>query len=191
MRWEIIGGEAYAMTPAPATRHQDILVELTAQFQEHFRGKSCRVYAAPTDVRLSPTDVVQPDLLVVCEKGKIKATHIEGAPALIVEVLSPATALLDRTRKMPLYAVAGVKEVWLINPYPWLVEVFVLDGATYRLAGSFSRGDKLASPTFPRLRVNLRRVFDFQIEPGEKIEFVREAHPPYGGRGGSSAKRVR
>ena len=179
-RWQVIGGDAYVMTPAPATRHQDVLVALAAQMQNHFGGHPCRVYVAPTDLKLSETDIVQPDLMVVCESEKIKSSHIEGPPTLVVEILSPATALLDRTRKMRLYAAAGVCEVWLITPYPWLVEVFVLDGATYRLSGSFTKGDKMASPAFPTLRIDLDRMFDFPLESGEETMMVRESHPPYG-----------
>lgn len=100
-RWEIVSGEAYDMTPAPTTRHQSALVELTSQFQTYFRGKKCGAFVAPTDVKLSEEDIVQPDLIVVCDRDKIQPTHIAGAPTLIVEILSPATALHDRMRKMP------------------------------------------------------------------------------------------
>ena len=179
-RWEIVGGEAYDMTPAPTTRHQGALVELTSQFQAYFRGKKCRAFIAPTDVKLSDTDIVQPDLIVVCDRGRIQPTHVAGAPTLIVEILSPATALHDRMRKMPLYAKAGVKEVWLITLYPWLVEVFTLHGEQYRVQGSYSKRDRLRSPLFPKLQINLAKVFDFHLEPGEKIAMVKESRPPYG-----------
>lgn len=181
-RWEIVGGEAYDMTPAPTTRHQSALVELTAQFQTYFGGKKCRAFVAPTDVRLSDEDVVQPDLMVVCDRDKIRPTHIEGAPTLIVEILSPATALHDRMRKMPLYAKAGVKEVWLVTLYPWLVEVFTLEGNRYQLQGAYSKKDRLRSPLFPKLKINLSKVFDFPLEPGEEIAMVKESRPPYGRR---------
>ena len=181
-RWEIVGGEAYDMTPAPTTRHQSALVELTSQFQTYFRGKKCRAFVAPTDVKLSDENVVQPDLIVVCDRDKIKPTHIAGAPTLIVEVLSPATALHDRMRKMPLYAKAGVREVWLVTPYPWLVEVFTLEGIRYQLQGIYSKKDTLRSATFQKLKINLSKVFDFPLEPGEKIAMVKESRPPYGRR---------
>lgn len=179
-RWEIIGGEAFAMSPAPTTRHQGILIELSAQMLDHFRDKRCVVFAAPTDVKLSEEDVVQPDLLVVCDKRKVKPTHIEGAPALIVEILSPSSALADRTLKMRLYAKAGVKEVWLVTPYPSLVEVFQLDGKAFKVAGAFGKDDTFGSPTFRDLRLDLKRLFDFPLEPGEEIRVVRETPPPYG-----------
>jgi Uma2 family endonuclease len=178
-RWEIIGGDAYAMSPAPGTRHQLVVGRLYQQMARRLRGKPCEVFLSPVDVRLSAGDVVQPDLAVVCDKARIRPTHIEGPPTLVVEVISPATALLDRTLKMRLYAQAGVREVWLVTPYPWLVEVFVLDGKNFRLAGSYRKEDVPRSPGFPDLRIDLERVFDFPLEPGEEIALVKEGHPPY------------
>jgi Uma2 family endonuclease len=180
-RWEIIGGEAYAMSPAPSTRHQSVLLELAAQLHLRFRGKPCRVFVAPTDVRLSEEDVVQPDVAVVCERERIKTTHINGAPTLVVEILSPATALLDRSRKLDLYGRSGVGEVWLVTPYPSLIEVFLLEETSYRLVHAYRKDEVFASATFKALRLDLRRVFDFPLEPGEEIEMVKEGHPPYGG----------
>ena len=136
-RWEILDGEAFAMTPAPSMRHQDVVAQLHVQLEAHFAGKTCRVVLSPADVKLSEHDVVQPDLAVVCDPRKIKPSHVEGAPTLIIEVLSPSTEVFDRRRKMVLYARSGVKEVWLVRPYPSLIEVYVLDGPSYRLAHAF------------------------------------------------------
>jgi Uma2 family endonuclease len=176
-RWELIDGEAYAMSPAPSPRHQGILNRLARFWDEYLDNKPCRVLPAPVDVRLTDEDVVQPDLVVVCESDKITRTHIEGAPTLVVEILSDSTALYDRNRKLRLYARSGIKEVWLVTPYPWLVEVFLLDGASYRLAGTYTKTDRLQSPTFPDLCMDLEKIFDFPIEPGEEIQMVKEGHP--------------
>ena len=185
-RWEIIGGETFAMTPAPNLRHQDIVTELSRQMANAFLDRPCKVYVSPTDVKLSEEDVVQPDLLVVCDKSKMKRTHIEGAPTLVIEVLSPSTAAFDRVRKLRLYAASGVQEVWLVTPYPHTVEVFALDGDEYRLAGVYGIEDTLLSRRFPDLTIDLERLFDFPIEPGERIEMVREGRPPYGRDAGGS-----
>lgn len=158
-------------------------------FDAFFEGKKCEPFAAPTDVKLSDEDVVQPDLLVVCEPDKIKTTHIEGPPTLIVEILSPSTALFDRARKMRTYAKFAVKEVWLVTPYPGLAEVFVLDGESYRLCGAYTKEDTLTSPTFPELEIDLRKVFDFPIEPDERIEMVKEGRPPYGKKRASHSRK--
>ena len=132
-RWELIDGEPFAMSPSPTDRHQLICVALVAGMAPHFRGKPCRLLVSPMDVKLSDTDVVQPDLLAVCDPNQFKGTHIEGPPALVVEVLSPSSELHDRMRKLDLYARYGVKEYWLVRPYPSAVEVLILDGPGYRI----------------------------------------------------------
>jgi Uma2 family endonuclease len=178
-RWEIVGGEAYDMSPAPLTRHQLILGELGGQMYEHFKGHRCRVWPAPVDVKLSDEDIVQPDLLVVCNPEQIQRTHIEGSPALVVEVLSESSLFHDRVRKMGLYARFGVREYWIVTPYPHLIEVYELEGDAYKLRGGYSKGDKLASPSFPELILDLDRVFDFPLAPGEAVKMVKEGRPHY------------
>jgi Uma2 family endonuclease len=178
------------MSPAPTTRHQRIQLELMMQVGAFFRGKKCQVFPAPTDVKLSEFDVVQPDIAVVCDKGQITPTHIEGAPTLIVEILSPSTAAYDRIRKLPLYAASGVKEVWLITPYPWLAEVFVLDGGSYRLDRAYGKDGIVQSRVFRSLRIRLAAVFNYPIDPGERVVMVKEGRPPYGkGKPGSVDSR--
>ena len=86
--WEIIRGEAFAMTPAPSTRHQKIVMELAGEMHSHFKGGRCELYPAPTDVKLFNTDIVQPDILVVCDSTQIKKTHIHGPPSLVIEIPS-------------------------------------------------------------------------------------------------------
>ena len=91
-RWELIDGVAYNMTPAPSRRHQDVSIELAAQFKVFLRGKQCRVYDAPFDVRLPAPDdtdqttstVVQPDLVVVCDSAKLEDQGCKGAPDLVI-----------------------------------------------------------------------------------------------------------
>jgi Uma2 family endonuclease len=181
-RWEIVGGEAFAMSPAPTTRHQRIVTQLTRSLEEHFSKKQCDVFVAPTDVKLSDIDVVQPDLLVVCDKDKIKPTHIEGAPSLVIEVLSPSTSGFDRIHKLPLYAVSGVREVWLVTPYPYAVEVFVLHGEHYMLMKSCEKQGKLNSEIFPELTIDLEKLFDFPLTQEEQAAVVKEKRTPYGSK---------
>jgi Uma2 family endonuclease len=181
-RWELIGGEAHAMSPAPSLRHQRIQSVFAAQLEAFFRGKKCQVFPAPTDVKLSEFDVVQPDIAVVCERERFQTTHIDGPPTLIVEILSPSTATYDRVRKLPLYAASGVREVWVITPYPWLAEVFVLDGGSYRLERAYGKDGVLQSRVFRSLKIRLADVFNYPIDPGERVEMVKEGRPPYGKR---------
>ncbi len=183
-RWEIVGGRAYAMSPSPGANHQAVQLALGLQLGAFLKGRRCRLFTAPFDVKLSDQDVVQPDLLVVCDRNQIKSSHMEGAPTLVVEILSNSTALLDRTAKMELYARAGVKEVWLATPWPSLVEVYRLDGKTYRLVKAYKKDDVLRSPRFPKLRVNLAEVFDLPVPPekGQEQLVVREPPPAYASR---------
>jgi len=177
-RWEIVGGEAFLLA-APSTRHQRILIQLSVRFEEYFKGKRCLVFPAPTDVKLSDEDIVQPDLCVVCDPRQITLSHIEGAPTLVVEILSPSTTVLDRGRKLRLYAQSGIKEVWLITPYPWFAEVLVLESGSYRFDRAYEKEEILESRTFPDLKIHLAEIFNYPIDPSEQIEMVKEGHPPY------------
>ena len=130
--WEIIEGEAWYMSPAPNIEHQDICGEVFVKFKNYLRlkGSTCKAYTAPTDVVFDDHNVVQPDVLVICDSSKIGDKNIQGAPDLIVEVLSPATAGKDRRTKRELYEKHGVKEYVLIDPPQQLVEVYrLIDGA--------------------------------------------------------------
>ena len=178
-RWEIIAGEIFDMSPAPTTRHQSIVAELSFQLMGFFKGKPCKPFIAPTDLKLSDEDVVQPDLMVVCDTDQITESHVEGAPALGIEILSPSTQNHDRKRKMELFARTGVKEVLLVSPIPPAIEVFLLDGATYRFVGMYQIGDEFKSPSFPDLKLNLDEVFDFPLEPGEQVYVVKEDDVKY------------
>lgn len=186
-RWELIGGEPFDMSAAPLLRHQSIVVKLSAAMEIYFRGRRCTVFPAPTDVRLSQEDVVQPDVVVVCNPEQLKRTHIEGAPALVVEILSPSTLVHDRVRKMNLYAGSGVREVWLITPYPWLAEVYVLDGNSFRLSKAYGREDTLQRVAFPELQIVLAEIFDYPIAPDEQVDLVKEGRPPYAPRAAAAA----
>jgi Uma2 family endonuclease len=181
-RWELIGGEAYAMSPSPGARHQRVSLALGAKLHALLSGKRCEAFIAPMDVHLSGADVVQPDVLVVCDPRKITETHIEGAPDLVVEVASRSSVRHDRLVKLKLYARYGVKEYWLVTPYPHLVEVLVLDGLTYRVHDVSGKADMLTSPTLPGLEIALESIFDFPIPESERIEEVREGTPPYARR---------
>lgn len=181
-RREIIGGEAYAMSPSPTSRHQRIAVELVATLKRKLGRGPCEVLVAPMDVKLSEADIVQPDVFVVCDKRQDKGTHFEGPPKLVVEILSEATAQHDRQRKSRLYAWAGVPEFWVVTPFPELIEVFSLDGATYRLLHVFKKEDTLVSPVFPKLKIRLKDVFAMPPDPGATRLLVREPGPRPGRR---------
>jgi Uma2 family endonuclease len=132
-RWEIIDGVAYSMSTAPSASHQAACGELYLQVGNQLRGKPCKLFIAPFDVRFERKDdtdkVVQPDLLVVCDPSKITPQGIVGAPDWIVEVLSPATASRDQITKRALYEAAGVREYWLVHPTDRILTIYKLGTA--------------------------------------------------------------
>jgi len=178
-RWELIGGVAHAMSPSPLVEHQDIAISLGAKMRDYFAGKKCRALMAPMDVKLSDEDVVQPDLLVVCDPSQIKG-HIEGPPALVVEILSPGNARKDRLIKTELYARFGIKEYWIVTPFPCMVEIFVLEEGRYVFWKGFTEENVLASPSFPDLQIELKGVFEFTLQQhAHEIRVVKEGPARY------------
>lgn len=167
-RWEIIDGFAYDMTPAPSLEHQEILGELFNQFKNYLKGKSCKVFVAPFDVVLpeklesenESTTVVQPDILVVCDKSKLKENGCFGAPDLIAEILSPSTTSKDINEKYILYEKHGVREYWIVFPERKRVEVFTLSPAgKYLKPLVYSRDEEIKVGIFDDLTIDLKTVF--------------------------------
>jgi Uma2 family endonuclease len=166
-RWEIINGAVYSMTPAPSRRHQDISRELGFQIASYLKGKMCTLYYAPFDVRLPDypdqpdneiTNVVQPDLLVVCDRTKLDDKGLKGAPDWIIEILSPSTSLHDMTVKYSLYEKAGIKEYWIVDPANALVTVYTLIDGRYIRSGVFGKNDNVPSGIFKDLLIDMTQV---------------------------------
>lgn len=134
-RWELIDGVAYAMSPAPTWKHQGISRNLIGQLYAFLDGKSCKVFAAPFDVRLNAeTDddtVVQPDIVIICDHSKLGGTGCAGAPDMVVEILSPSTASKDMLLKYNKYLNAGVREYWIVDPDTQVVRVCILRDGKY------------------------------------------------------------
>lgn len=111
-RWEIIDGVAYNMALAPSSAHQDVCCELHAQVRTQLRGKPCKVFAAPFDVRFENSD-----------STKITSRGLIGTPDWIVEILSSSTAGKDQILKRALYEKQGVREYWLVHPVDRVVTI--------------------------------------------------------------------
>ena len=171
-RWELIDGVAYAMS-APLRAHQDISREMLMQFGNYLHGKPCKVYAAPFDVRLNAdtTDdtVVQPDLLVVCDRSKLDDKGCKGAPDLIIEILSPSTAGYDRIVKFHQYLKAGVREYWMVDPEEKIVQVCVWKEGQYFIM-AYAETDTIPVSVLPGLEIRLPDVFAEVLTPGEGAE---------------------
>jgi Uma2 family endonuclease len=161
-RYQLLDGEMI-VAPSPTTRHQTICIKLATElFQFVSQNDLGQVFSAPYDVVLSNHDVAQPDILFVSNRRShiVTAANIQGAPDLIVEVLSPGTQQYDRGYKRTLYARHGVREYWLVDPDAETVEVLVEGGdAGLTPAAAYGRADTLVSPLLPGLSLNLSRVF--------------------------------
>jgi Uma2 family endonuclease len=139
VRYQLIDGDAYLMTPAPDLLHQDVAGEIYFQARQALLGKTCRAFIAPLDVRLPKCNeadaeidsVVQPDILVVCDSTKLDKRGVRGAPDWIVEVLSPSTAGLDQIKKRILYETSGVREYWLVHPVDRVLTIYRLQDGEY------------------------------------------------------------
>jgi Uma2 family endonuclease len=130
-KWELIDGFPYAMSPAPTTKHQRITASLLSEF--HFALKKCshcHVYD-PVDYKVAEDTVLQPDILVIC--GEPKLSYLDFAPSLIVEVLSPSTALKDRHTKYAIYESNGVKYYLIVSPDTGEIELYELVNGAYNL----------------------------------------------------------
>jgi Uma2 family endonuclease len=166
-RWEIIDGVAYNMTPAPVVKHQRIVSKLDRKLGEQAEEKGCTLFIAPTDVVFDEHNVVQPDVLVVCDRAKITEKNIRGAPDLVIEVLSPSTSVKDRREKKLLYERFGVREYILIHPEDELVERFFLEGGAYRAPDIFNWDEPLEILSLA-IDLPLWEVFEKNREQGEK-----------------------
>ena len=148
-RYELLDGELI-MAPAPDEPHRRAQAELgTMLFTFVKQNNLGRVYFAPTDGVLSDVDVVQPDLLFISNERRHIITHtsIQGAPDLVVEILSPSTASRDKGYKRSLYAQHGVKEYWMSGTAPGAVTVLLLGENGFEVVGTYGEGDTLISPT--------------------------------------------
>ncbi len=163
-RWELIEGIAYSMSPAPNRRHQGIHREIMGQLISYFKGKPCKLYPAPIDVFLPETDdspddistIVQPDILVVCDPAKLKEVGILGAPDFIIEILSPATAFRDQSKKKLLYEKHGVKEYWIVNPETLEALIYRLKGDRYELPVAADLRHPTPVSLFPGLELSVQ-----------------------------------
>lgn len=155
-QYEVIKGVLY-MAPSPTTKHQKISRNLGWEMWKFVREHSLgEVLAAPTDVYLPGQETpVQPDLIFVAAEqvSIISERGIEGAPDLIVEILSPKTWWRDRRIKLPLYEETGVRECWLVDPDAGVIEVYVLRGQTFALVGQWGSGETVCSETLAGFEV--------------------------------------
>ena len=161
LRHEIIEGEHY-VTPSPVTQHQRILGNLHYLFRSHLDAHpGGEAFMSPFDVLLSDINVFVPDLIYVsAERSRfITSKNLQGAPDLVVEILSPSTRRRDQSLKRDVYERTGVEEYWLVDPDRAEIEVFRREGAGFQPSRRYRRSDSLMTPLLPGLVLPLEGVF--------------------------------
>jgi Uma2 family endonuclease len=176
-RYELIDGDAY-MLAAPTPQHQAILLGFGVQFHTFLKGKTCQAFVSPLDVILEKTPfgdtVVQPDLLVVCDKNKITKKGCEGVPDLVIEILSPSSGRMDNLIKFKRYQRAGIAEYWIVNPETGIVHCYVLQDGKY-IASHYDQTEKISVHVLPECEIDLNDIFPPRVEiPPAKAPKTRE-----------------
>ncbi len=169
---ELIKGKIMLMSPAPNVKHQRASMNLSRVLSNFFLRQKCQVFAAPFDVRLYDRKksilankeihtVVQPDLCVICDTGKLDTQGCNGAPDWIIEILSKGNLKKELHIKYDLYAESGVSEYWLVYPYEQAVHQFVLhENGRYELKKMYADDDLAVPDLFPDLAIDLSEVFE-------------------------------
>ena len=168
-RVELLRGKLLKMSPAPNVRHQRISSELSYTIQHFLKQKSCELFTAPFDVRLplpgnksksaKIDTVVQPDICVICDEAKLDTQGCNGAPDLIIEILSPGNSKREMKDKFALYESAGVREYWIIDPVREHILVYVVD-ETGKFIGRqpFYAGDQIPSEVLVGFVLNTSEI---------------------------------
>ena len=145
-RVEIFDGVIYDMA-SPSQIHQSLSMELSNTLYNYVKNKkgSCQVFSAPFDVMLSdnPLTIVQPDIMVICDKNKLDGKRCNGAPDFIIEIVSPANPSDDYIRKLYYYKNAGVREYWIVDPRRKTVTVNYFEGNNLNVQYSFDSTIKI------------------------------------------------
>ena len=160
-RYELIEGDL-VMTPSPVTKHQRLSRHIAFAIDKFVTDhKLGEIFIAPYDVCLDDENVVQPDILFVSKEraGIVGEKNIQGAPDMVIEILSESTAYRDLVQKKRLYARFGVREYWIVDPGEEFVEIYCLKDNVYALWKSFSKNETLESPMFPDFRIELTTIF--------------------------------
>lgn len=167
-RLELIKGKIHAMSPAPNVAHQRAATQLTGIFYNYFQKRTCQVFTAPFDVRLTTqkgekdklvTTVIQPDLCVFCDDSKLDEKGGIAAPDLIIEILSPGNTKKEMKIKYDLYESHGVREYWLVHPLDKTILIYSLENDRYLARRPYIEDDIAISIIFPELTVIVADIF--------------------------------
>lgn len=161
---EYIDGAVF-MSPSPSTKHQRISGRLFVLLTEVLEGKGCEVFSAPYDIELKKpetqeTQIVVPDISVICEKSGFSEARYTGVPDLIIEIISPSNQSHDLVYKLNLYEQYGVKEYWIVNPLLNHIQIFFLDEeGKYTQIDAAKDTGIVQSSLFEEFRVDVEKLF--------------------------------
>lgn len=167
-RLELIKGKVFKMTPAPNLYHQDISAIVFTEIFNYLKGKPCKTYAAPFDVRLPRKSehsdekiytVVQPDICVICDLTKLDKQGCIGSPNIVIEILSPGNNQKELRSKYEVYEEAQVEEYWIISPQDESFLQYTLSGDKYVPSRLMTIGDTVTTPILPGFELDLKTVF--------------------------------
>ena len=161
VRAEIYDDQIYYMA-SPSQIHQSILLELSTLINTYIKSKKgeCKVFPAPFDVKLSdrPPTIVQPDIMIVCDKDKLDGKRCNGAPDFIIEIISPGNPADDYIRKLYYYKNFGVREYWIVDPRRKTVTVNYFEGNMLNIQYSFDSTIKVN--IYNDLLINFSEIAD-------------------------------
>jgi Uma2 family endonuclease len=166
-RLELFRGKIFKMSPAPSRYHQEVSGNLHGLLWNFFNKNACNLYAAPFDVRLvkvksndeKVVTVVQPDMCVICDENKLDDRGCNGAPDLVIEILSPGNSKKEMGIKFDLYEENEVKEYWIVDPTEKTVFMYSLQNNKYIGLKPFIEDDHIKSALFPELNFKVAEIF--------------------------------
>lgn len=163
-RYEIICGNRFDLKPAPAVNHQRIVgaFHISLHLTCHSTGT---ILFSPIDVYLDEDNQFQPDLVYILHENDhiIKEKRIEGAPDLVLEILSPSTSQNDKIHKKKQYERFGVKEYWIVDPIHRTVDQFIREDGVYVLNETYGITDTITSPLFPCISIDLTKILPTEV----------------------------
>jgi len=157
---ELYDGKIFLMA-TPTTEHQRVSTNLILEFASYLRGKTCEVFHTPFAVRLNKKKdtAFLPDILVICDPSKLTKNGCDGAPDLIIEILSPSTSKWDKVTKFKEYLKAGVREYWIVDPEDQIIWVHTLKNSEY-VTSVYHPKDTITVHILPELNIDLAQIFE-------------------------------
>jgi len=161
---QLINGD-FVESPSPTVDHQHVIKVLFYSVYDLERQGKGKVFFAPLDVYLAESETYQPDVIFISEARSkiIGEKKIEGAPDIVMEILSPSTAYYDLRHKKYIYCKSGVKEYWIIDPIERVIEVYENKDRQFMLSGQARHNGKVTSLLYPELQFDCGKIFGFPV----------------------------